>query len=105
MPPDPSTPREQARESSERLESMELLWDALRRRLDPYVPDGTLGAALRSVSREARTRGHGVPEVLRELRRVWEGLPRMQRAATPEERARVLERLIAICLEEYYGES
>ena len=105
MPPDTSTPPEPAREPSERLESMESLWDALRRCLDPYVPDGTLGAALRAVSREARARGLGAPVVLLELRRVWEGLPSVRRAATREERGRAIERLVAICLEEYYGES
>jgi hypothetical protein len=112
MPHDPTAtpdPRPERRadaagaEPPEPLETAEALWDALRRRLDPYVPDGTLGAALRRISREARSRGLGASDVLAELRRILGELPAVRRAATPEERERALARLIALCLEEYYG--
>ncbi|MBX6332442.1 MAG: hypothetical protein IRY91_11395 [Gemmatimonadaceae bacterium] len=36
------------------------------------------------------------------LKQVWESLPEVRNAATSYDRARILERLVMLCIDEYY---
>lgn len=66
----------------------------------PEGAEPSLRGALAALSEEAR--GNGIPpeDVLIALKQVWNDLPDMHRA--PAERTRALQRVVTMCIKEYY---
>ncbi|HTI62957.1 MAG TPA: hypothetical protein VL524_05560 [Gemmatimonadaceae bacterium] len=64
--------------------------------------DGELRDALRLVSDEARARGILPEQLLTTLKDMWHAVPNV-RVATGGEPARLLQRMVTICIKEYYS--
>lgn len=82
--------------------------DALRRALDGYVasggaPDG-VREALHLLAAEGRERGIHAEQVLILLKDMWYALPALQTVRAVDHQSRMLQRLVTICIESYYGE-
>jgi hypothetical protein len=82
----------------------EALRDAVVRRLREPGDESRVRDALRAISRAARARGLRAEHVVIALKSVCDTLPEMQGAVTSSQRARVLDRLVTLCIEEYYAE-
>jgi hypothetical protein len=81
----------------------------VRDALDGHVraPGGdarTLRDALHTLSREARTKGLQPEQVLVVLKETWYALPALREVDEPAEQARLLQRVVTMCIKEYYGE-
>ena len=63
----------------------------------------SLRSALRAISAEAQARQLRAEHLIIALKQVWHSVPDVQRAATREEQDRLLDRLITVCIEEYYS--
>lgn len=81
---------------------LEALRQALSERLRRASDDDEIRRALRSVSQMARDRSLHAEHVVIALKQVWESLPEVRNAATSYDRARILERLVMLCIDEYY---
>lgn len=79
---------------------------AMRRAMSEYLVrpgDATeLRTALRVISTEARARQLRAEQLIVALKQAWHSVPDVQHAATQQERDRLLDRLITVCIEEYY---
>ena len=72
------------------------------RRLGAEDLNGELRAALNQLSDEARANGLRAEQVIILLKQVWNGL---QMPSVPrDERTRMLERLVTLCIKEYYAD-
>lgn len=80
--------------------------EALRRALTSYLADrrdaATLQAALGQIAVEARARKLRAEELLILLKDVWFELPEVARASDAEEQNRLLQRIVTLCIREYY---
>ena len=80
---------------------------ALRVALARFVQDGhetrELHELLRRTAEEARVKGIRAEQLLIELKEIWYSLPEVARTSTREEQRRLLQRLIAHCLDLYYA--
>lgn len=83
--------------------------DVLRRAFQSCTPDGSLPsdddhwrACARAICGDARTRGARIEELIISLKRAWATLPDVERVPR-QDRARLLSRLVTLCVEEYYG--
>ena len=81
--------------------------EGLRSALAGYVsePDGDaadLRATLRILSVEAREKSIQAEQLLVVLKDVWYSLPSVQQIAQPADQARLLQRIVTICIKEYY---
>lgn len=85
-------------------ELLAALRQALARRLSSREGDGELRSALRDVSREAQRRGLHAEQLVIALKRVWDEIPEVRAAGSREARLRMLERVVTLCIEEYYTE-
>lgn len=85
-------------------ELLAALRQALARRLSSREGDGELRGALRDVSREAQRRGLHAEQLVIALKRVWDEIPEVRAAGSREARLRMLERVVTLCIEEYYTE-
>jgi hypothetical protein len=81
---------------------LEALRQALSERLRRASDDDEIRRALRSVSQMARDRSLQAEHVVIALKQVWASLPEVHNAATSYDRARILERLVMLCIDEYY---
>ena len=81
--------------------------DRLRAALAQFVIDGgetgELRDALCRMAREARTKEILPERVLVMLKDVWHALPDVRNAADPREKSRLLQRLVTLCIKEYYS--
>jgi hypothetical protein len=84
--------------------------DAVRRALERYVKSATpdpapeLRAALHKLAQEARVKAVPPGEVLLTLKRIWQALPEVENARDDTEQTHVLQRLVTICIKEYFAE-
>lgn len=79
------------------------LKDALRRYLSNGQSPGPLQAALVLVAQEARDK-HILPEqLLVMLKEIWSSLPEVRAMSDTEEQVRLLQRVVTMCIKEYYG--
>ena len=77
----------------------------LQRALDTYVSDQQADGLQRCLQRtavEARERKMHAEQLLLALKDVWYGLPHLQDKAG-EEQTRLLQRVVSMCIREYYG--
>jgi hypothetical protein len=58
--------------------------------------------ALRQLADDARAKGVPPEHLLTALKDLWRSLPQMQRRLTPGDEARLLQRVVSICIAEYY---
>ncbi len=80
--------------------------DALRRALASYVhlphAEQTLSSALRSVAEEAHAKSITAEQLLMLLKHIWYALPQLRDVPSNEERVELLQRVVTICIREYY---
>lgn len=87
------------------LESTSL--DALASALTTYLATGDDGAALqsalRAIAEEARRKAMHAEDLLIALKDVWFGLAPVRSVAESEEQSRMLQRVVTLCIREYYS--
>jgi len=66
-----------------------------------HDPEG-LRDALRQLADDARDKGVPPEHLLTALKDIWRTLPQMQRRITPGDEAQLLQRVVSICIAEYY---
>jgi hypothetical protein len=80
---------------------------AVRAALRAYLSDGGQPAQLRNVllrmSSEARAKGMLPEHLLVALKDVWNGLPEVRAMSDPGEQIRLLQRVVTMCIKEYYS--
>ena len=79
---------------------------ALRTALLAYLENRetpALERSLNTIATEARTSHMHAEQLLIALKDVWFGLPHMQDAAENEEQARLLQRVVTLCIRAYYA--
>jgi len=81
--------------------------DAVRRALAEYVSAPSsgddLGAALRHMAAEARSRSMLPEQLLIVLKDIWYSLPRVRSMSDSTEQVRLLQRVVTMCIKEYYS--
>jgi hypothetical protein len=83
--------------------------DAVRRALQRYAcspagePTPELGTALHALAREARLKQVPPEHLLVTLKGVWQGLPEVENARDHDEQTRLLQRIVTICIKEYFA--
>jgi hypothetical protein len=81
--------------------------DALRSALEEFLASGreiaSLQPTLRRIAVEARTKKILAEQLLVLLKDVWYALPQMGRAAGNEPQNILLQRVITLCIREYYS--
>jgi hypothetical protein len=83
-------------------QTIALLQDALGRCLERDADLESVQPALRAVAREARERKIFAEHLLITLKDVWYALPQIRQTEN-EEQQRLLQRLVTLCIREYYG--
>ena len=85
-------------------ETLTELRNVLQQRLSGSTGDAELRRVLRNMSEEARAESLHAEQVIVALKRVWESLPEVRRATDRQEQHRLLERVVTLCIQEYYAE-
>ena len=85
------------------METSAALHAALARYSTGAEDAAALRGALRRVAEEAHARDVSAAELLIAFKSLWRSLPAVRDTSDPMLRARLLERLVTICIEEYYG--
>ncbi|MDQ3809853.1 MAG: hypothetical protein M3336_06135 [Chloroflexota bacterium] len=85
-------------------ETLGMVREALRRRLTDDPHDGHLRAVLRRLSGEVKAKGLHGEHVVIMLKQIWSQLPEMWQALAAHERRLMLERVVTLCIEEFYAE-
>lgn len=75
---------------------------ALERYLSPSSDVASLRSALHTIGREAKVKRIPAEQLMIAFKALWLSLPQSRAADDAAQRARLLERLITICIEEYY---
>jgi hypothetical protein len=82
--------------------------DEVRTALVGYVQSPTsgerLGLALRDMAAEARDRSMLPEQLLVVLKDIWYALPAVRGLKEPADQVRLLQRVVTICIKEYYAE-
>ena len=82
--------------------------DAVREALITYVDAPSQPTALRSalqrMAAEAREKAMLPEQVLIVLKDIWYGLPGVQAISDPNEQVRLLQRVVTMCIKEYYAD-
>jgi hypothetical protein len=84
--------------------------DSVRGALLRYVqspasePGTELRTALHTLAREARSKAVAPEQLLIALKGIWQSLPDVQNARDHTEQMRVLQRVVTICIKEYFAE-
>lgn len=76
---------------------------ALRQYLRDSSPSGALQQALLSLATEAREKELRAEHVLIVLKDVWYTLPEVRAMADSAEQVRLLQRVVTMCIKEYYS--
>lgn len=74
--------------------------------LDAYLRDeegDELRRCLQHISVEARERGMHAEQLLGVLKDVWYAQPSVREGGNDAEQTRLLQRVVSICIREYYG--
>src|SRR5207247_1069305 len=80
-------------------ETTERVSRALSEYIDhPGTEAEALRLALHTVAREARALAMPPEQLLVALKALWYGLPQIQRAPEPEQQARLLQRVVSMCI-------
>jgi len=84
--------------------------DAVRRALQRYVqlpspePVPELRDALHLLAREAKDKSVAPEQLLITLKGIWQSLPEVERARDHNEQMHVLQRVVTICIKEYFAD-
>jgi hypothetical protein len=84
--------------------------DSVRRALERHVqasssqPAPELRTALHALACEARERGVAPEQLLITLKGIWQSLPMIESAHDYGEQQRMLQRLVTICIKEYFAD-
>ena len=84
--------------------------DSVRRALERYPqhpaaePAPEVRAALHELARDARQKAIPPEQVLLILKRIWQALPDVEHARDRDEQTRVLQRVVTMCIKEYFGD-
>jgi hypothetical protein len=86
---------------------LEALRDALAQRLrDPCDASAReVRRALHALALAARQQSLHAEELIVALKQVWRSIPQVQETEDSRERARLMELLVTLCIEEYYERS
>lgn len=79
----------------------------LRRAFTGFLRDGeatSLQTALRRIAAEARAKRMRADELLLQLKDVWYQLPEVSGAREGEEQDALLQRVVMLCIREYYAD-
>lgn len=85
-------------------ETISALQEALGRCLDDGAGIESVRPALQRVAREARERRILAEHLLLSLKDVWYDLPQVRRSADVEQQQQLLQRLVTLCIREYYSQ-
>jgi hypothetical protein len=85
-------------------ETIALVRDELSRYVSGTHDGEALGEALQVAAREARSKRILAEHLLIVLKDVWYGLPEVQRVTDPSDQVRMLQRVVTMCIREYYRE-
>lgn len=83
--------------------------ESVRTALEQYVgalgvePAPELRAALHALARDARAKAVPPEHLLAALKGIWQSLPTVENARDHAERTRVLQRVVTICIKEYFA--
>jgi hypothetical protein len=81
--------------------------DALKSALEKFLADetdtATLQPALQRISTEARQKKIYPEQLLVLLKDVWYGLPQLRQMPEGERQHRMLQRVVTMCIREYYS--
>jgi hypothetical protein len=83
--------------------SIQALRRALRSHLSPSAPRGVLRPAITTICAEARQREITPERLLVIIKEMWRVLPEVQNLPRGAERDGLLERVITISIEEFFG--
>ena len=85
--------------------------DALRSAIQRYAAEASTGGstaglrtALHAFAREAREKAIAPEHLLVTLKGIWQGLPEVVNARDHSEKTRLLQRIVTICIHEYFAE-
>lgn len=85
--------------------------DAVRRALQRYVVEASaaeapspLHGALHALAHEARAKGIPPEQLLLTLKGIWQALPEVENARDHSEKTRILQRIVTLCIQEYFVE-
>jgi hypothetical protein len=83
--------------------------DAVRNAIVAYMDAPAAHAqmlreALRAMAVEARRKSILAEQLLVVLKDVWFGLPVVRETGHPQEQVRTLQRIVTMCIKEYYGD-
>lgn len=85
-------------------ETVEAVRAAIARYLaKPRDPPTDLRVALQAVAREARAKSVPPEHVLVILKSIWYEMPEVRSVETEPERTRVLQRIVTMCIKEYFA--
>jgi hypothetical protein len=84
-------------------ESIDAVRVALRAYLHDSEESGTLQPALLALASQARDRDMLPEHLLVLLKDVWSGLPEVRSMSDSREQIRLLQRVVTMCIKEYYG--
>jgi len=79
------------------------LRSALQAQLRGEWPDGALRRAIRAMCDEAHRNGLRAEQLLVILKDAWSSLPEVARLSPGGTRERLLDRIVTMCVEEFYG--
>ena len=84
--------------------------ESVRSALEQYVetlatdPPPELRAALHALAQDARAKAVPPEHLLVILKSIWLSLPTVEKARDQSEQTRVLQRVVTICIKEYFAE-
>ena len=84
--------------------------DSVRHALEEYVetratePAPELRTALHALAQDARAKAVPPEHLLVALKTIWQSLPTVEKARDHTEQTRVLQRVVTICIKEYFAE-
>jgi hypothetical protein len=86
-------------------ETVEAVRCALARDVSAPQPEPApeLRAALHKLASEARQKDVSPEQVLITLKSIWRALPEVAQARDHDEQTRILQRIVAICIKEYFA--
>jgi hypothetical protein len=83
--------------------STDVVREALRAYLQDSRDPSALQASLLMIATEARARAILPEQLLILLKEIWSGLPEVRAIADSREQIRLLQRVVTMCIKEYYS--
>lgn len=84
-------------------ETIEAVRSALIQYVDAPARGDRLQAALHAMAAEARAKAILPEQLLIVLKDIWYSLPAVQASGASSEHVRLMQRVVSLCIKEYYG--